>query len=118
MAKGVCDLKHGYTQYGGVRPFGVSLLIAGVDSKARLYETDPSGALIGYKATAIGEGRRAATEFLEEKYSDGMSKDAAIELALGAVHKATEAELTEETTDISMIDAKTHAPTPSSRGKM
>ncbi len=115
LAKGICDLKQGYTQYGGVRPFGVSLLIAGVDTKARLYETDPSGALIGYKATAIGEGRRAAMEFLEEKYSDGMNKDEAIELALRAVHKATEAELTEETMDISMIDAKTRAHTKFTR---
>ncbi len=109
LAKGVCDFMQGYTQYGGVRPFGVSLLIAGVDSQARLYEADPSGALIGYKATAIGGGRRAAMEFFEEKYSPGMSKDEAIELALGALHKATDAKLTEETTDLTTIDANTRA---------
>ncbi len=109
LAKGICDFMQGYIQYGGVRPFGVSLLIAGVDSQARLYETDPSGALLGYKATAIGEGRLAATEFFEEKYSDGMTKDEAIELALGALHKATDAKLTEETTDLATIDTKTRA---------
>ena len=55
LAKGVCDFIQDYTQYGGVRPFGASLLIAGMDSVLGLYEADPSGALIGYKATAIGE---------------------------------------------------------------
>jgi len=109
LAKGICDYMQGYIQYGGIRPFGVSLLIAGVDSEARLYETDPSGALIGYKATAIGEGRRAATEFFEEKYSDGMTKDEAIELALRALHKATDSKLTEVTADLATIDAKTRA---------
>ncbi|MBC7110566.1 MAG: archaeal proteasome endopeptidase complex subunit alpha, partial [Archaeoglobi archaeon] len=57
LAKKICDFKQQFTQYGGVRPFGTSLLIAGVDTKSRLYETDPSGALLGYKATAIGANR-------------------------------------------------------------
>lgn len=47
-----------YTHNGGVRPFGSALIIGGVyEGKSRLFETDPSGALIEYKATAIGSGK-------------------------------------------------------------
>lgn len=47
LAKGTCDFMQLYTQYGGVRPFGTSILAAGMDSMAGLYEIDPSGALVG-----------------------------------------------------------------------
>ena len=64
LSKKICDFKYAYTQSGGVRPFGTSLLIAGVDdSRARLFETDPSGALLEYKATAIGSRRNETIDF-------------------------------------------------------
>src|SRR5581483_5197263 len=51
LVKRICDFKQSYTQYGGVRPFGTALLIAGKDATGvHLYETDPSGALMSYKA--------------------------------------------------------------------
>ena len=69
LSKKICDFKQTYTQYGGVRPFGTALLISGVeDSEARLFETDPSGALLEYKATGIGAGRAEVMEVFEEKY--------------------------------------------------
>ena len=56
-----------FTQYAGVRPFGVALILAGVDkSGAALYLTDPSGTYIGYDAVAIGAGSDQVTEFLEK----------------------------------------------------
>ena len=58
IVKDICDLKQICTQSAGLRPFGVSLLVAGVDQdgEARLFETDPTGIFFQYKATAIGEG--------------------------------------------------------------
>jgi proteasome alpha subunit len=106
LAKGICDFIQDYTQYGGVRPFGSSLLIAGMDSAAGLYEADPSGALVGYKATAIGEGRRTAMEFFEKKYQGKMSRDRAVALALAALREVKEGELAEETIDLAIIDIK------------
>jgi proteasome alpha subunit len=106
LAKGICDFIQDYTQYGGVRPFGASLLIAGMDSAAGLYEADPSGALIGYKATAIGEGRRTAMEFFEKKYQGKIGRDEAVELALAALRDVKEGKLTEETIDLAIIDLK------------
>ncbi len=93
LARKICDFKQQYTQYGGVRPFGVSLLIAGVDEKPKLYETDPSGALLEYKATAIGAGRNVVLEYFEKEYADDIGFEEAIIKALVAMGKAIEGEL-------------------------
>ena len=93
LVKRICDFKQNYTQYGGVRPFGTALLVAGVDEAGEhLFETDPSGALVSYKAGSIGAGRNAVMEVFEEEYSEGMDMQAAIVLGLKALKKATEEE--------------------------
>ena len=91
LTKAVCNLKQQYTQFGGARPFGVALLIAGVDRHgARLYQTDPSGVYIGYFATAIGAESGTITEFLEKNYKFDMEMGECIELALKALASAVE----------------------------
>jgi proteasome alpha subunit len=91
LVKRVCDYKQNYTQYGGVRPFGTALLVAGVDDQGEhLFETDPSGALVSYKAGSIGAGRNAVMEVFEEEYAEGMDMEGAIVLGLKALKKATE----------------------------
>ncbi len=107
LAKRICDFKQLYTQHGGVRPFGIALLIAGVNDAPRLFETDPSGALIEYKATAIGAGRTTAMEIFEEKYREDMSKDETLELALTVMNEVTEGKLSEETVELAVIELKT-----------
>ena len=59
----LCDYKQSYTQFGGLRPFGVSFLFAGYDDHHgfQLYHTDPSGNYSGWKATAIGVNNQTAT---------------------------------------------------------
>ncbi|MDI9624791.1 MAG: archaeal proteasome endopeptidase complex subunit alpha [Methanothermobacter sp.] len=107
LAKKICDMKQLYTQHGGVRPFGTALIIGGVDGKGcRLFETDPSGALIEYKATAIGAGRPIAMEEFEKKYHDDLNLEEAINLALDAIYEATEGKTTPESVEIAIIDAK------------
>lgn len=104
LAKRICDFKQTYTQYGGVRPFGTSLLIVGADdTRVRLFETDPSGALLEYKATGIGAGRAAVMEIFEEKYSEEMDCDQAILLGLEALYKAAEGKFEASTTEIGVI---------------
>lgn len=93
LARRICDFKQQYTQYGGVRPFGVSLLIAGIDDVPKLYETDPSGALLEYKATAIGMGRNVVMEFFEKEYKPELSFEEALMMGLIAMGKAIESEL-------------------------
>lgn len=103
LAKRICDFKQQYTQYGGVRPFGVSLLIAGVDDVPKLYETDPSGALLEYKATAIGMGRNAVVEYFEKEYKSDLSFEEALILGLVAMGKAIESELSAENIEVGYV---------------
>ncbi len=104
LAKKICDIKQAYTQHGGARPFGISLLIAGVDRhSARLFETDPSGALIEYKATSIGSGRSVAMEILEEKYNEDLTIEEGLELAIYVLSKTTSGELKPENVDMAII---------------
>lgn len=107
LAKKICDHKQTFTQYGGVRPYGTALLISGIeDNKPRLFETDPSGALLEYYATAIGAGRPSVIEVFEAEYSEDMTVDEAIILGLTALYKASEGKLKSQTIEIGVITVK------------
>jgi proteasome alpha subunit len=91
LTRKLCDFKQTYTQYGGVRPFGTALLIGGVDDQgSHLFATDPSGAMMEYKATAEGEGRDGAIEHFEKHYGEGLSQAKAIELGIAAITEVRE----------------------------
>ena len=105
LAKKLCDHMQTLTQYGGIRPYGTALLIAGVsDHEGRLFETDPSGTLLEYKATGIGIGRPAAMKVFEEEYNTGLSVKEAIQLGLKALHSATEGKFDVDTVEIGVIE--------------
>ena len=106
LAKDVGDHIQFFTQYAGVRPYGVSLLIAGADGSAKLFETDPSGALFEYKATSIGSGKKVVDEMLEKEYKDAITMDEAIALCVRALKKVSESKLTANVVDIAKIDRK------------
>ncbi len=72
----ICEYKQVFTQNAGVRPFGVSFLVAGIDKNGTsLYLTDPSGALWGYFSFAIGSGATEARAYLEEHFNEDMSDE-------------------------------------------
>jgi proteasome alpha subunit len=97
-----------YTQHGGVRPFGVSMLIAGVDGVAgKLLTTDPSGSYRGYKARALGRNADAANKLLDNKYVEGLSLDEAIRLAIEAIKTASGDGVTSEVIKVAVIPADT-----------
>ena len=108
LTKKIGDLKQLYTQHAGVRPFGVSLLIAGVDEYGpHLYVTDPSGTYWGYKATAIGAGASSAMEVLEKEYKDDLNIDSAILLALKSLKKAMGSEFDSKKVEVAVALMKT-----------
>tara|TARA_Y100000310_G_C20674425_1_gene812126 strand:- start:2234 stop:2917 length:684 start_codon:yes stop_codon:yes gene_type:complete len=86
LVKEVSNVKQVFTQYGGMRPFGVSLIIGGVDNTGkRLFETEPSGALAEYHAIAVGKNRNKAMELFEKDWKENLSKEAAVKLLLKAL---------------------------------
>jgi proteasome alpha subunit len=107
LVKKICDYKQSYTQYGGVRPFGTALLIAGVDSDGvNLFETDPSGALVSYKAGSIGSGRTTVMELFEEKYGDNMAMDDAVVLGLEGLKKSSDEKLDSKAIEVCIISVE------------
>lgn len=109
LVKKICDFKQTYTQYGGVRPFGTALLIAGKDATGvHLYETDPSGALMSYKATAIGAGRSQVMEIFEGEYRESLTLDDAVALGLKALYRATEGKLNASALEIGVVTTATN----------
>ena len=93
------------TQSGGVRPFGVSLLVAGYDDHKgfSLYQVDPSGAYFPWKATAIGKGSTAAKTFLEKRWNDELELEDAIHIALLTLKESVEGEFNGDTIEIGVI---------------
>ncbi len=86
LAKEISSLKQVFTQYAGMRPFGVSFIIGGVDETGmRLFETEPSGALAEYSAVSVGAGRKEAMDFLEKSYSNNLSLEQGVKMAFAAL---------------------------------
>lgn len=94
-----------YTQSGGVRPFGVSCLVAGWDDVdgPQLFQVDPSGAAFGWKATAIGKNYENAKNFLERRYNDEMELDDAVHTALLTLRESYDGEMTEHNIEVGII---------------
>ncbi len=82
VIKDISDVKQQFTQYPGARPFGVAVMIAGVDSKSRVFVSDITGNYFEYFATAIGENDEKIKEILRKKYDSAMSIESSIKLGL------------------------------------
>jgi proteasome alpha subunit len=106
LCKKIGDVMQMHTQYGGLRPFGASLIIAGVNEDAELFVTDPSGGYLGWKAAAIGSGRTSAQEVFESEYKDNMALEESILLALKALKPSVEA-LVKGNIEMALIKEKT-----------
>ncbi|EED15534.1 proteasome component Pre8, putative [Talaromyces stipitatus ATCC 10500] len=120
------------TQSGGVRPYGVSLLIAGWDEGVEpevaeqteeegpekkatgktggilkggpsLYQVDPSGSYFPWKATAIGKSATSAKTFLEKRYTEGLELEDAIHIALLTLKETIEGEMNGDTVEIGIV---------------
>lgn len=108
LAKGISAYMMQATQFGGMRPYAVSLLLGGIDEVPRLFEIEPGASFLGYKADAIGSGKKLATEMLIKEYKDGMDLNDAIALGVRIIKKVSEApRLSEDNLDIGYVKANT-----------
>ena len=103
IVKDIADIKQQFTQYGGARPFGVALMIAGYDDKPVLYTTDVTGNYMQYKANAIGENDEKLKEKLKEKYKEDMTCEQAAKLALEIFKEVQEKDFNIERFDVGII---------------
>lgn len=108
VAKHLADQAHQFTQYGGVRPNGVSMIIAGIDQKGEsIYVTDPSGTYVQFSAVAIGAGADDVNAFLEKHYKEDLSLDDAAALAIASIN--LKAEVKDGVNNIKMAKITTKA---------
>ena len=93
LVKKVADQMQQYTQYGGVRPYGVSLIFAGIDKIGpRLFDCDPAGTINEYKAVAVGSGKDQVTSYIEKEYKEDLKEKDAVALGIAALKVALEEE--------------------------
>jgi proteasome alpha subunit len=83
IIKMIADRKQAFTQYGGARPYGISMMVAGVGKKeSHLYASDVTGNFFAYKANSIGENDEKIKEMLRKDFKEGMSIDDGIKFCL------------------------------------
>ena len=107
MVQEIAKVMQESTQSGGIRPFGVSLLVGGYDEsnegKFQLYQVDPSGSYFPWKATAIGKSSNLAKTFLEKRWNDNLQLEDGIHVALLALKECIDGELNGDNLDIAII---------------
>lgn len=101
------EYEHIYTRFDGVRPFGVVLLIGGIDSNGKhLFSTDPSGAYLGYKAVCEGKKSSDAMTQFTKAYTSELTLTQALELGMQTLKKITKKPLNPEMVEAAVIDEK------------
>ncbi len=107
LSKAVADLFQEYTQSGGVRPFGIGLVVAGWDEDqgAQIYWVEASGTFYCWKATALGKGASDAKQFLEKTFTDDLDIGDATHLAIKALKNSFDGEMTARNIEVGIIKA-------------
>ncbi len=104
VVKDVCALKQICTQSGGLRPFGVSIIFAGVDEDGpKLFETDPTGIYFQFRAAVIGEGEPEIEAILDKEYKPNLTIEEGIKLALNVLSKVLGKNFSTERIDAAYI---------------
>lgn len=105
IVKDICDLKQICTQSAGLRPFGVSMLVAGVeeDGTIKLFLTEPYGLYFQYKATVIGEGEAEIEPLLQKRYKPNITVEEGLRLGLNAMKDFLKGEFNFERVDAVVV---------------
>ena len=108
LTRRIGDIIQMYTQHGGVRPFGVSIIFAGVDKTGeRVFTVDPSGTYYGYKATTVGSKSDEIKALLEKQYRYDMNLDEAIGLGVEVITSTLEGKASPQTIKVAIIPTET-----------
>ncbi|KAL7671611.1 hypothetical protein ACOME3_006502 [Neoechinorhynchus agilis] len=107
LVKSVADVMQEYTQSGGVRPFGVSLLIGGYDydkDEPYVFQCDPSGSYFAWKATVLGRNYMTGRAFLEKRYNENLMLEDAVHTAVVTLKELFEGQMNEDNIEIGICD--------------
>ena len=105
LVEEICNYKHLFTTFNGLRPFGLVFIVAGFDSKGmHLYGTDPSGAFLEYKALCEGKNNGTISKYLEKSYKENLSKQKAIKFAIQCIKKSSRKRFKLQNIEIGIIE--------------
>ena len=104
LVKEVANIQQYYSQTGGVRPFGVALLIGGFEhDKAHVYQTTPSGMYMKFLARSVGSNSQRANEYLEEHFKENLTIEKGVELGIKAFKHALESDFDINRFDVAVL---------------
>ncbi len=104
IIKDIANAKQKFTQYGGARPFGASVMIAGVSGgKPHLYLSDVTGNYFSYKAVAVGQNDEKIKEILRQEYKDNLTTTTAIKFALKVFKRILEKDYNINNFDVAVV---------------
>jgi len=108
IVKDICDLKQICTQSAGLRPFGVSLLVGGVeeDGTIKLFLTEPYGLYFQFRAAVIGEGEAEIEASLQKRYKPTITVEEGLKLGVGLMKEYLKESFDVERVDAAFIDMK------------
>ncbi len=105
LVEEICRYIHFFTTFGGVRPFGLVLLFAGIDSTGvHLFATDPSGSFLEYKAICEGIKDGNIMKYLKKHYNENLTLDPAIKLAFNSIKKFYKRKINIDCIEVGIID--------------
>jgi len=106
ITRKLADIKQQYSQHGGVRPFGSSLLIVGIDpdGSPRITTTSPSGTYWSWRATAMGQNSESAKDELNKSLDDNMSIDQLVKLGIKILKESTDEEFENDSLSIAVAN--------------
>lgn len=105
ISRKMAEVFQEFTQAGGVRPFGISVLLAGIeDNQPRLFQLDPSGVYHEWKAVCIGRNQQSIRGILEKRFKDDLDRDEAIHIGLNALREKFEGQMNGKTLEIGFVD--------------
>ena len=105
VCKNSAEVFQEYTQSGGVRPFGIGMIVGGWDETAgpQIFQIEASGTYYCWKATALGKGSKEARSFLEKTYTDDIDISDAVHTAIKALKNTFEGEMTYKHVEVGVI---------------
>jgi len=105
LVKEICKYKHLFTTYYGLRPFGLVLLIAGIDIKGiHLFGTDPSGTFLEYKTICEGYKNNSISKYLEKYYKENLTKEKALKFVIQTIKKSIRKKIESNCLEIGIIE--------------
>jgi 20S proteasome subunit alpha 2 len=104
VVKAAASIMQSYTQSGGVRPFGVSMLVIGWEETPTLWQVDPSGTFWAWKATALGKRSDGSRTFLERRFNEDLSLDDAIHTAISTLREGFDGQLSADLIEVGVVD--------------